>query len=60
MNRTCTEELGNTIKYMADKPEGKGSLWIHEHRLKDTIKTNLKERGYENVNLINLAENKQL
>jgi hypothetical protein len=52
-------EERNAYKVLVGKLEGKTLLGRPKHRWKDNIQTDLQEMGWEGVDWINLAENRE-
>jgi hypothetical protein len=51
-------EMGNAYKLLVRKPEGKGQLTRHRHRWEGNIRMDLREIGWEVVDWIHLAQDK--
>jgi hypothetical protein len=49
-------EKRNAYRILVAKPEGKRSLGRPRHRLVDNIKMDLRERGWDGMDWINLAQ----
>jgi hypothetical protein len=45
-------------KFFVRKPERKRLLWRPKHKWEDNITTNLKEIGHENVDWMNVAQDR--
>jgi hypothetical protein len=54
----CLGEERNVYKDLVGKPEGKRPLGRPRHRWEDGIRMNLKEIGWENVDWIQLAQDR--
>jgi hypothetical protein len=52
----CPEEMGNAYKILIGKPEGKRQLERSRRRWEDIIRMELREIGWESVDLIHLAQ----
>jgi hypothetical protein len=46
------------MQILVEKPEGKGPRGRHRHRWEDNIRMDLREIGWEDVNWIHLAQNR--
>jgi hypothetical protein len=50
--------MGGMKNVLVGKPEGKGPLKRPRHRWEDTIRMNLREIGWEGVNWMHLAQDR--
>jgi hypothetical protein len=51
-------EMRNVYSILVGKSEGEGSLGIPRHRWKDNVRMDLKEVGWEGVDWIHLAQDR--
>jgi hypothetical protein len=60
MGGTCgtNREVSNAYEILVRKPEGKRSLGRPRRRWEDNITVDLKDRGWEGVDWINLAQDR--
>jgi hypothetical protein len=59
MGRACSKnEKRNAYRILLGKPEGKRSLGRPRHRWVDNIKMNLKDIGWDSMNWIDLAQDR--
>jgi hypothetical protein len=60
MGKTCSmhEEKRNSCRILLAKSEGKTPLGRHRHRWEDDIKTDLREMGWDGVDWIQLAQDR--
>jgi len=57
-HEACMVEMKNAYSLLVGKPERKRSLVIPRHRLDDNIRMGLREIGWEGVEWMHLAQNK--
>jgi hypothetical protein len=53
-----THEMRNAYKILVRRPEGKRSLGRHRHRWEDNIRMDLREIGWEGMDWIHLAQDR--
>jgi hypothetical protein len=60
MGGACSRhgEVRNACKMLVRKPEGKRQLGRHRLRWEDNIRMDCRERGWEDVDWIHLAQNR--
>jgi hypothetical protein len=51
-------EMRNTYKMLTGRPEGKRKFESSRHSWKDNIKINLRDTGWEGVDWIHVAQNR--
>jgi hypothetical protein len=56
MNGSCNTHGGDHYIILLGKPEGKRAFWKYRRRWENNIKINLKEIRYEDMKLIELAQ----
>jgi hypothetical protein len=54
----CMEEMRSACKILVRKPKGKRPLGRHRHRCEDNIRMCLRKIGWEGVDWIHHAENR--
>jgi hypothetical protein len=54
----CIVEMRNAYRILVRKPEKKILFGRHRHRQEDNIKMDLREMGYEGVDWIHLAQDR--